>query len=208
MRKFIETIKIKDGNYMLLDYHNKRLNDTVKCFFDKHGGYADLKNILPDPAEYSNGVYKCRVVYSDCIEKIDITSYVPKNIKSLRLLTPEKASGNMKQCRVIHYEFKYEDRACLDLFKSSLGKDEEPLFVINGLITDTSYSNIIFFDGIKWWTPDTYLLNGVKRRYLLENAIIWEKKIQESELCCFQKASLINAMLEPGDIELEIAEIY
>ena len=30
-----------------------------------------------------------------------------------------------------------------------------------------SYSNVAFFDGRKYVTPDTFLLNGTRRQYLL-----------------------------------------
>ena len=73
-------------------------------------------------------------------------------------------------------------------------------------MTDTSYSNIIFFDGTKWVTPSTPLLHGTMRSFLLKNEIISEMKIKVPDMKQFQKARLINAMnpFESGkDIKIE-----
>lgn len=207
MTRFIETIKLKDGNYRLLDYHNRRINDTVGHFFGK-SPRIDLAASLPDPSSYQNGIYKCRLVYADRIENIDIAPYSARTIKRLKVTAPETAPGVPGKCRQIDYRFKYEDRDCLSSFLSVLGAEEDALFVKNDRITDTSFSNVILFDGENWITPDTYLLNGVKRRYLLENRTITEREVSAAGLYSFKKISLINAMLEPGDIEIDIHDVY
>ncbi len=76
----------------------------------------------------------------------------------------------------MNYEFKYQDRTIINSFLTGINDVSDILIIKNGLLTDTSFSNIILFDGEKWITPDTYLLNGVKRRRLLENNEIIEKK--------------------------------
>ena len=81
------------------------------------------------------------------------------------------------------------------------------LIVKNGLITDTSYSNIILYNGKEWFTPKSFILNGVKRQYLLNTGKVKEIKITLENLKNFEKISLINAMLEPQDIEIGIENI-
>ena len=61
-------------------------------------------------------------------------------------------------------------------------------------MTDASYSNIILFDGKNWITPETYLLNGVKRQFLLHQKVIKEAKVTIDNLHNFSKIALINAM--------------
>ena len=74
--------------------------------------------------------------------------------------------------------------------------EDEIIIVQNGQITDTSYSNLVFFDGEKWITPTTYLLNGTMRQSLLQTKQIIEKPIQVEDLNRFESFKLINAMMD------------
>jgi 4-amino-4-deoxychorismate lyase len=74
--------------------------------------------------------------------------------------------------------------------------DSDVLIVKNGLITDTSFANIAFSDGNKWYTPDTPLLKGTQRAYYLAQGILTERRISPADLRGFTKARLINAMLD------------
>jgi 4-amino-4-deoxychorismate lyase len=232
MCRFIETVKLENGIYKLIDYHNKRLNNTIINFFKKNplkSELIDIAKFLPSPAaaEFKKGIFKCRVVYSNKIESIEILPYIKKNIRRLKLVESN-----------IDYSLKFENRDSINnLFnglkffkdKNHLNSftnlsanlpfkahrnsfdsdysDFDILIVKKGLITDTSYSNIILYDGKEWITPKSFLLNGVKRRYLLNNGIIREMNICLDDLKNFKKLSLINAMLEPRDIEIDIDNI-
>jgi 4-amino-4-deoxychorismate lyase len=70
------------------------------------------------------------------------------------------------------------------------------LIIKNDFITDTSYSNIVFWNGAQWITPDTFLLAGTQRTRLLEEGIILEKKIRAQDLPKYSHARLINSMLD------------
>ena len=205
MFRFIETIKLADGNYKLIDYHDKRMNATIAHFFNIDCG-KPLTDFLPDAKAYRQGIYKCRVVYSSNIEDIEITPYFKRKIKRLKIVNldtyPFLSPGGL-----FDYSFKYEDRSFINSLLKGLDDATDILIVKNGLITDTSFSNVILFDGNKWITPDAFLLNGVKRRYLLDCGITSEGTVSVKGLKDFQKISLINAMLEPGDIEIDIKDI-
>ena len=228
MCRFIETVKLENGNYKLINYHNKRLNDTIIHFFKKNrlkSEFIDIGKFLPSPAaEFKKGIFKCRIVYSDKIESIEILPYIKKNIKRLKLVEAD-----------IDYSLKFENRDSINnLFKESAifknknqcdgeslrsgfkscgdnnpcsSSDFDILIVKKGLITDTSYSNIILYDGKEWVTPESYLLNGVKRQHLLNACMIKEIKVRPADLKNYQRISLINAMLEPHDIEIDIDDI-
>ncbi|MFW0884303.1 aminotransferase class IV [Candidatus Acidulodesulfobacterium sp. H_13] len=205
MPHFIDTIKLSDGNYKLIDYHNRRVNDTIRHFFGA-GFEINIETIIPSPDEYKIGIYKCRLVYAKCVDNIQIIPYVKRTITKLKIIDSDDIhlpSG----CKPLNYEFKYKDRTCINYFLSGLDDTTDVLITRNGLITDTSFSNVILFDGQKWITPDTCLLNGIKRRYLLDKGDIEEKKISTVDLPYFQKISLINAMLEPKDIEINTSDI-
>ncbi|WP_333578016.1 aminotransferase class IV, partial [Leyella stercorea] len=79
--------------------------------------------------------------------------------------------------------------------------------VKNGLLTDTSFTNVAVFDGERWLTPKYPLLLGTKRASLLERQVIKEADISVETLMNAQKVSLINAMIDLGEIEISIANI-
>jgi 4-amino-4-deoxychorismate lyase len=84
---------------------------------------------------------------------------------------------------------------------------DEVIIIKNGCVTDTSYTNICFFDGKEWLTPDTPLLQGTMRRYLLDKGVIREVRIRRKDIQYFKKVSLINAMMELGEIIIPIENI-
>jgi 4-amino-4-deoxychorismate lyase len=66
--------------------------------------------------------------------------------------------------------------------------------VKNNHITDTSYSNLIFKKGKDWFTPKSFLLNGVQRQHLLKTKKIKEAEITLQNIHDFSHFQLINAM--------------
>lgn len=84
---------------------------------------------------------------------------------------------------------------------------DDILIVKNGFVTDSSISNIIFFDGYKWVTPDTPLLKGTMRQFLLEAAEIKEETITVQNLTTFTSFRLINAMLGFDGPEIDVSKI-
>ena len=68
---------------------------------------------------------------------------------------------------------------------------DEVVIVKNGFISDTTISNLAFFDGSEWHTPNTPLLKGTKRAELLDSGFLKEKTIKLFQLV----EKLINRML-------------
>jgi 4-amino-4-deoxychorismate lyase len=95
----------------------------------------------------------------------------------------------------LDYHLKYADRSALARLLQRRDDCDEILIVRDGAITDTSYSNVAFFDGRKYVTPDTFLLNGTRRQYLLGTGVLTECRITPSDLGGFERVVLINAML-------------
>lgn len=196
MSQFIESICCIDGELQLLDLHQARINRT---FFTNYGLLARpirlsriIKNIPP------KGKYKCRVIYDRDQATCTFDTYQTPNIKSLQIVE----GGD------IDYRYKYVDRNALNnLFAQRNGKDDI-LIVKNGLVTDSYFANLAFFDGEEWFTPDTPLLEGVQRQSLLDQRQIKVTKISIEDLEKFEKVSLINAMLGLGEVELPTISIH
>jgi 4-amino-4-deoxychorismate lyase len=186
---------MQDGVLQNLNFHNLRLNHSRKSLY-KSTDDIDLEHVIKIPPTCIQGLYKCRVVYSKEVKSIDFEPYKPHAVKSLRLIEDNKIS----------YDYKYTNRGSLNQLLTKRERFDEIIIVKNGYITDTSYSNIIFFDGIKWLTPSTPLLRGTMRSFLIENNLLSETEIKVADLKSFKKARLINAMLpfELGkDIKIE-----
>jgi 4-amino-4-deoxychorismate lyase len=195
MCRFIETIKISNFTFCNLKYHTDRLNKVRSEFFNIHEIWNPEKEIDLSGLT-SGGTYKCRVIYNREIVSVELVAYTMPLIRTLKVITDD----------TIDYSSKFLDRAGLDALKMRKGEADDILIVKNGFITDTSFSNIIFFDGKKWLTPKEPLLKGTKRQLYIDQKIIFEEKIRVSDLSFFQKARIINAMIdlqESPDIGIE-----
>jgi 4-amino-4-deoxychorismate lyase len=188
MSRFIESIKIEDQKAFLLDLHQKRVNQTF-AHFGKEGS-IDLAKIFKNLEHDEDGLYKLRIVYD--LDKKFTTQLIPYAI-------PEIENFQLVENNSYDYSFKFEDRKEFERMKTK-AKTEEIIVVKNNHITDTSYTNILFLKGKEWFTPTTYLLNGVMRQHLLH-----EKKIKEIEITLqnikeFSHFQLINAMNDFDDM--------
>jgi 4-amino-4-deoxychorismate lyase len=196
MCRFVESIQLKDGEFKRLELHQERIRKAMKDFYptDKVIDLAEYLNHTSFPVE---GIYKCRLVYDSGIRKIEFTPYIGRKIHSLRLVETEMDST----------PYKKEDRAILNDAFNLRGDCDEIIMVKDGLLTDTSFSNIALFDGLNWVTPRIPLIYGVNRTYLLKIGILIEKDVTPSGLVNFSRVSLFNAMNEFGSIELDISAI-
>lgn len=177
------------------EYHNRRMNHARHELFGCTDT-IDIERRFDLSHCRKDLVYKLRIIYKKNIMNGRFIIYKPRTVQTLRLVA----------CNNLNYYYKYLDRQSLeDIFGKRAGCDDI-LIVKNGFITDTSYSNIIFHDGKKWFTPSNPLLNGTKRQLLLDSGEIEEDAIRPADLHLFSNAKLINAMLEiedPGFIPIE-----
>ena len=188
MSQFIESIKVEDQKAFLMEFHQKRVNDTFAHFGAQ--GSIDLEKIFKSLEHDEDGLYKLRIVYD-----------LNRNFKHQMIpyAIPEIENFQLVENNSFDYSFKFEDRKEFEKMKTK-AKTEEIIIVKNNHITDTSYTNILFLKGETWYTPTTYLLNGVMRQHLLK-----EKKIKEAEITLqnireFSHFQLINAMNDFDDM--------
>jgi len=84
---------------------------------------------------------------------------------------------------------------------------DDILIVKRGLVTDSSYANIVFRRGKHWYTPWSALLKGTQRTKLLERDVIHEEEIRVEDIETFETFKLINAMLEFESPEIDVSNI-
>jgi len=185
MFQLFEVIKVKNRLLQNINYHNDRLNRSrIKVFGIKQP--INLENLIKIPSNFDNQIYKCRVIYSDKIEKVEFETYQPRIINSLKIVTHN----------TIDYSVKYYDRKIIIELFDQRGNSDDILIVKNGFVTDISFANIVFWDGSQWITPSTPLLPGTKRQQLIDEKKIIEKEIKVDDLQSFDKARIINVMID------------
>ncbi len=186
MCRLFETIRVENGVPLNVVWHERRMNQARAEFWPDCGNIT-LADFLVVPGEMSSGIVRCNVVYEKDIQEITFKFYEKRIIRSLKLVT----------CDNIDYPFKYCDRSLLGRLFELREDCDEIIIVKNGFITDTSISNLIFFDGLDWFTPENPLLNGTCRQRLIATGLIRERKIATGDLSGYTGCKLINAMRDP-----------
>ena len=188
MSQFIESIKVEDQKAFLMEFHQKRVNDTFAHFGAQ--GSIDLEKIFKSLEHDEDGLYKLRIVYD-----------LNRNFKHQMIpyAIPEIENFQLVENNSYDYSFKFEDRKEFEKMKTK-AKTEEIIIVKNNHITDTSYTNILFLKGETWYTPTTYLLNGVMRQHLLKEKKIKEAVITLQNIREFTHFQLINSMNDFDDM--------
>ena len=188
MSQFIESIKIEDQEVFLLELHQKRVNTTFAHFGMENS--IDLAKIIKDLKIDEDGFFKLRIVYDlNRNYKTQLIPYAVAEIDSFQLV----------ENNTYDYAFKFEDRKEFERMKTK-AKTEEIIIVKNNCITDTSYTNLLFLKDEKWYTPSTYLLNGVMRQHLLATSKIKETEITLQNIKEFTHFQLINSMNDFDDM--------
>ena len=87
------------------------------------------------------------------------------------------------------------------------GDCDDILILKNGLISDTSFCNVIFENREGFFTPKRPLLKGVKRELLIKDKVIEELDITMDNIQSYDNIILINAMIEFNEISIDIKNI-
>ena len=182
--KYFETIRCEDFEIFNLEYHNKRVANTI-------GLNINLQEYI---YPISNELLRCKVIYNKN-EIIDVLyfPYKKREINSFKIIFDDK----------IEYSKKYIDREKLDEHFSNKEDCDEVIIVKNGIVTDTSIANIAIYYENTWITSKNCLLKGTTRDRLINDKILIEKDITVEMLKEATKIALMNAM-----IDFDIKEDY
>ncbi len=189
MSQLFETIKCKDGNLPDLRWHNARMEHALGEVFGI-SGKIDLERHIIVPENCRTGLFRCRVTYAEQIVKIEFIPHKYRKIESLKLVVDNG----------IDYRFKFADRGALHKLFEKRGDCDDILIIKNGCVTDSFTANPVFFDGKKWWAPDTYLLKGTQRERLLYERKVNSCRISPGDFSKYKKVGLINALQDLEDM--------
>ena len=181
---YFETIKCEDFEIFNLDFHNKRVANTI-------GLNINLQEyIYPLSEEF----LRCKVTYNDFeILNVEYFPYKKREISSFKLIFDDE----------INYSKKYLNREKLDNLFSKKENCDEIIIIKNKIVTDTSIANIAIFYENMWITSKNCLLKGTTRNRLLEEKFLIEKDISVEMLRKASTIALMNAM-----IDFDIKENY
>ncbi len=191
MSLLVETIRTEEGKLLNISFHNERM---IRSLYDVFGLKTKiyLEKLITVPETAKKEIFKCRVEYDHEIHKVEFLPYKIKVIRSLKLV----------EDNTIEYAYKFTDRKRIEELTATRGEGDDILIIKNGMVTDTSYANVVFrdFNG-NWVTPSTYLLPGTRRASLLHHDLITETIITYTDLNKYTEVKLINAMIGLDDTE-------
>ena len=176
----LETIKIEDGEIHNLNYHQNRCTKSRQTLFHS-SDVLDLSSIIIAPKV---GLYRCRILYAEKVHSIEYIPYTPKEIQTLKIVSSD-----------IEYNLKYANRDALNTLLESNKDVDEVIIEKDGYLTDTTISNIAFFDGKQWLTPEKPLLQGTMRAKLIDEGFLQPKEIKQADLQNYSQVALMNAMI-------------
>ena len=196
MSLLIESIKLLDGKFYNLEYHERRMVRSLRSLFGIGPSLA-LEKFVTNSAVPEKGLYKCRVLYDASSMEKEFTPYRVRPLRRVRVVTDDDIS----------YQFKFVDRQGLNRLWELRGDCDDVLIVKDGKVTDCTYSNIVFRKGRDWFTSDSPLLEGTMRQNLIDRNKLHVREILPKDIRSFDSFKVINAMLEFESPEIEVSEI-
>lgn len=193
----LESIRIYRNEPQNLRWHEHRLNESRKKLLGSRLAPLRLSGVIDTTGLDPAVIYKARLLVKKEVEKVELAPYKKKVVRSLKLV----------EAADLRYSHKFADRTPIDLLVAEKGEADDILITSRGKVMDTSYANVCFWDGTGWVTPATPLLQGTKRALLLEKGLISSRDFRTSDLASFEKVSLINSMLDPGEVEMPVGKI-
>ncbi len=183
MFPLIESIQILDGQPQNLKYHQYRFEASYFKMF-KQLTQIQIKDLIEVPDEYLSGLVKLRFLYNQTNCFCQYIAYTPKIIQHLKVVRDD----------AVEYNLKKTDRRSIDRLLLKKGQADDILIVKHQRLTDSSFTNIVLYDGQTWWTPKYPLLHGTARSRLIDQKKINVADILISDLADFKTFKLINAM--------------
>lgn len=207
--ELFETIRCDDGKPRHLSWHQERMDRASKTRRARFNLEAYISERLRDYGPMA-GRWKLRLNYTidtvsgivspgECLAQ----AYTPNTVKAL-VLVDLACLRNMNV-----YDHKYQDRTFFESLPPGLNMagDEEVLYHVSGRILEARYANIIWKatgdNHTSLFTPPDPLHQGTARTRLLAENILVCRNLSVDELESCQWLGLINAILDPGEIQIE-----
>lgn len=186
---FLESIQLKDGQLKHLTYHQNRINQTVKAA-NMSALTWNLASLLKDQELPTQGLYKVRLIYNQDQVNLNWQSYQIRQVHTLKVVYTQN----------FNYPLKSTNRIALDQLFAQKEQADDIIICRDGWITDSYYANLALFKNDCWYTPQSPLLKGTKRQFLLDQKRLIEVPVSLASLDQYEKVALINAMIDLEDL--------
>jgi len=203
MSLFIESIRVEpDDSVPLLTYHQARMDRALTDLQPslRQSIINQLPSQLSDLLAQSTaqGIRKYRILYTaEGIQEATLTQYQIRPITSLSLAPITFA-----------YEHKYADRIEINACYHTYPHTDDVIMTRSGLLTDTSYGNIAMLREGTWYTPESPLLHGCRRQYLIDNGLVEPKKIRIEDVNSYSYLMIFNAMIPFGRLLIPTRHLH
>jgi len=189
MYPLFESVCVAGGAVRHGRYHEQRFEASYRKLYGKKPGFSLWEGLSLEGADPSL-TYKLRIRYNASGTSWELAEYRSRLPETLRLVWDD----------TVEYALKYSDRQALDRLAAQRDGADDVLIIREGLVTDSSYCNILFWDGREVTTPKRPLLEGTCRARLLAEKRIAEADIPADGLDRYLAFQLVNALndFDPG----------
>ena len=195
MYPFIESIRYENGQAYNLQLHQQRVDATFDHYY-KDSAPISLADIIAAHPHAEEGLYKLRILYNRELLEIEYQPYHHPQFTEYALIDiPDDYS----------YRFKSTDRQLFNHIGQQYPPHVLPLLVQQGRITDSTYTNLIFTQQGRWYSPNTPLLMGTMLQSLINEGRVQLTEIRAEDINQYDSIIPINAINRPGEAgEVEI----
>ena len=189
--ELLETMKLEEGRFPLLEYHLNRAGKS-SAYFNRPFNDADIRNQADKLAsEHPEGVYKVRLLLDAAGHgKLTITpiSEPPLKVKASLAAEPVNEHDVFLFHKTTHRQV-YDRHNRNDVFTVLLWNQKNEL-------TEFTMANLVVKYQGEFFTPpvSSGLLAGTYREKLLEEGIIKERELAKEDLGNFEELWMINGL--------------
>ncbi|MFQ3545314.1 aminodeoxychorismate synthase component I [Halobacillus rhizosphaerae] len=187
----LETMKLEEGQFPLLEYHLNRAGKS-SAYFNRPFNDADIR-IQTDKlaSEHPQGVYKVRLLLDaagDCKLTISPISEPPLKVKASLASEPVNEHDVFLFHKTTHRQV-YNRHNRNDVFTVLLWNQKNEL-------TEFTMANLVVKHQGEFYTPPVTsgLLAGTYRERLLEEGFLKERKLNKEDLGSFEEIWMINGV--------------
>lgn len=189
----LETLRLEDGRYPLLDAHLARLHACARHFALPGTKQQALDALQAVAAQHPSGVWRVRLTLGDRAQATaEALAPTPEPVRLL--LAPRAIETRGAQAEFIR--FKTTRREVYEAFAKPAGVWDLMLWNEDGELTEGSFGNLALEIDGQWLTPrlEAGLLPGVGRARWLRESRVREARLQREDLGRASRLAWFNAL--------------
>ncbi len=190
MSLFFETIKLQNGIPKNLSYHQARVDRTYAHYWGAEPKLHLAETLHRSTRQTEAVLAKCKIIYDiQGILSITETEYLVRATDALQIIDIQAHEN---------YPYKSLDRRWIEAYVQKLPARTDALFVRDGLVLESSYTNVALLQEGRWYTPSHPLHRGTTLQRFTESGHLIPREIPVHTLKDFEELRLFNAILGWG----------